>query len=126
MAFFDAGIEDGACRRQRAPTQRMPIGEFGTYPPLVGKLSLGVWPEDIEVGAATRGASMGTVYAVDNRGFERAFQVERRRGSFRKVVPLRQCLQAGRRLLVPHPQRCGFLFDAATGGRISHAGVHGA
>ena len=106
----------------RAHEQRIPIGEFGTVAGQGGKVLFGVWPEDIEVGAAdAAGASMGTVYAVDNRGFERAIQVDTPGGSFRKVMPLSMPFTQGDACSFRVPQGGGFLFDAAGGRRISQA-----
>lgn len=119
MAFFEAGIEDGHVVVKGAE-QRIPIGEFGTVARHGGKITLGVWPEDIEIGAAdAAGASKGTVYAVDNRGFERAIQVDTPGGTFRKVVPLSIPFTQGDACSFRIPQRAGFLFDAASGRRIS-------
>ncbi|QKC95642.1 ABC transporter ATP-binding protein [Mesorhizobium sp. NZP2298] len=121
MAFFEAGIEDGHVIVKGA-RQRIPIGEFGTVASGSGKVLLGVWPEDIEVGSAdAAGASTGTIYAVDNRGFERAIQVDTSGGSFRKVVPLSMRFTQGDACSFRIPEGRGFLFDAAGGRRISQA-----
>jgi ABC-type sugar transport system ATPase subunit len=119
MAFFEAGIEDGHVVVKGA-SQRLPIEEFGEVTTAAGKLLLGVWPEDLEVGPVdATGASLGTVYAVDNRGFERAIQVETSGGTFRKIVPLSMPFTQGDRCSFRIPQGGGFLFDAANGRRIS-------
>ncbi len=118
MAFFDAVIDAGHVVVKGAE-QRLPIGEFGTVA-AGGKVLLGVWPEDIEIGVAdAAGASTGTIYAVDNRGFERAIQVDTPGGSFRKVVPLSMPFTQGDACSFRIPQGGGFLFDAASGRRIS-------
>jgi ABC-type sugar transport system ATPase subunit len=125
MAFFEARIDDGHVVVKGAE-QRLPIGEFGAVMPGAGKLLLGVWPEDIEVGTAdAAGASTGTIYAVDNRGFERAIQVETSAGSFRKVVPLAMPFTQGDACSYLIPQGAGFLFDAESGRRISQAAEGG-
>ena len=119
MAFFEAVIQDGHVVVKGAE-QRLPIGEFGTVAARGGKIVLGVWPEDIEVGDADAGgASTGTVYAVDNRGFERAIQVDAPGGTFRKVVPLSMPFTQGDACSFRIPQGAGFLFDAASGKRVS-------
>jgi ABC-type sugar transport system ATPase subunit len=120
MAFFDAAIADGSVRLAGG-TQALPLGSFGETRLGSGKVRLGAWPEDIEVEAAGgSGANSGTIYAVDNRGFERAVQVNSDAGSFRKVLPSEQSFRQGD----PCSFRIGsgFLFDAATGARISHLG----
>jgi len=123
MAFFDASVDDGHVVVKGAE-QRLPIAEFGPVAGGSSKVLLGVWPEDIEVGAQDApGASRGTVYAVDNRGFERAIQVDTPAGSFRKVVPLSMPFTQGDACSFRIPQGGGFLFDAATGKRISQAEV---
>jgi len=122
MAFFEARLEDGRVVVNGAE-QRLPIGEFGTVVPQTGKVLLGIWPEDIEVGAANAdGASTGKIYAVDNRGFERAIQVETSGGSFRKVVPLSMPFTQGDACSFRIPQGAGFLFDGESGKRISQTG----
>lgn len=121
MAFFEASIEDGHVVVQGAQ-QRLPIGEFGTLAAKSGAVLLGVWPEDIEVGASdAAGSSNGKIYAVDNRGFERAIQVETPGGSFRKVVPLSMPFTQGDACSFRIPKGGGFLFDVASGRRISQA-----
>jgi ABC-type sugar transport system ATPase subunit len=125
MAFFEARLEDGHVIVKGAE-QRLPIGEFGRVAENAGKVLLGVWPEDIEVGAAdAAGASTGKIYAVDNRGFERAIQVETSGGSFRKVVPLSMPFRQGDACSFRVPQSAGFLFDAESGRRISQMGEGG-
>ncbi len=122
MAFFNAGIEGDHVIVQGAQ-QKLPLHEFGTVTGRTGEVVLGVWPDDIEVGAAdAAGASTGTVYAVDNRGFERAIQVETPSGTFRKVVPLSMPFAQGDPCSFRIPAGAGFLFDAASGRRISQAG----
>lgn len=122
MAFFDATVADGSVLLSGG-AQSLPLADFGETRIAAGtKVRLGVWPEDIEVEAAGGGASAnpGTIYAVDNRGFERAVQVNSDAGSFRKVLPSEQSFRQGD----PCAFRIGsgFLFDAATGARVSHLG----
>jgi hypothetical protein len=79
---------------------------------------LGVWPEDIEIrepGAS--GGNSGSVYAVDNRGYEQAVQVNADAGRFRKVVPSGVNLRQGD--ACSFHIRSGFLFDAQSGERLS-------
>ena len=125
MAFVEAHVETGHVASKGAG-QRLPVGECGTVASGSGKVLLGVWPEDIEVGpAGAEGASAGTVYAVDNRGFERAIQVETPAGSFRKVVPLSMPVAQGDACSFRIPARAGFLFDAESGKRVSQIGEGG-
>lgn len=119
MAFFEAHAEDNHVVVKGA-LQRLPIGEFGGVANTGGKVLLGVWPEDIEIGAPDAdGASSGKIYAVDNRGFERAIQVETPGGSFRKVVPLSMPFTQGDACSFRIRNGAGFLFDAQSGRRIS-------
>ncbi len=121
MAFFEATIDDGHVRLSGGG-QKLPVAAFGdTRLPAGRAVLLGVWPEDIDVGPAGQdGASPGTVYAVDNRGFERAVQVNAEAGSFRKVLPhdlvFRQGDACSFRIM------SGFLFDSESGARVSHLG----
>lgn len=125
MAFLEARMEDGHVAIKGAE-QRLPIHEFGTVAPGSRKVLLGVWPEDIEVGSAgAQGASAGTIYAVDNRGFERAIQVETPAGFFRKVVPLSLPFTQGDACSFRIPAGAGFLFDAQSGKRVSQTGEGG-
>ncbi|MBL8582521.1 MAG: ABC transporter ATP-binding protein [Rhizobiaceae bacterium] len=120
MAFFDAAIADGHVAI-KGSAQRMPVAGFGEVARAGGEgLVYGVWPEDIEITAAgTPGANAGSVYALDNRGFERAVQVETAAGSFRKVVPHTTSLKQGDACGFVLPATGGFLFDRATGRRLS-------
>ena len=125
MAFFEASIEDGHVVVKGAE-QPLPIAEFGTVASSSGEILLGVWPEDIEIGVAdASGASNGTIYAVDNRGFERAIQVDTPGGSFRKVVPLSMHFTQGDACSFRVPKGGGFLFDSASGRRISQMEAKG-
>ncbi|MDQ0324131.1 multiple sugar transport system ATP-binding protein [Pararhizobium capsulatum DSM 1112] len=121
MAFFDAVVEDG-CVRIGASGQRIGLPVFGQLAAnMAEKLVLGVWPEDIEIVApGTDGANDGNVYAVDNRGFERAVQINGNAGSFRKVVPSATMLKQSDACAFRVVDGAGFLFDVAGGKRISH------
>jgi len=125
MAFFQAKVEAGHVVVKGAE-QRLPVEGFGTVASSQGGVLLGVWPEDIDVGPAeSAGASTGKIYAVDNRGFERAIQVETSGGSFRKVVPLSMHFTQGDACSFRIPEGAGFLFDVESGKRISQAGEGG-
>lgn len=120
MAFFDAVVEEDEVSI-RGTSQRLPIAGFGGIARHVREVQLGVWPEDIVlVDSGTAASNDGIVYAVDNRGYERAVQIDTPGGSFRKVVPvstaLKQCDPCAFRV----PDRAGFLFDRVSGKRISH------
>ena len=120
MAFLKADI-DGEEVIIKGSAQRLPLTGFGRIARSEGPILLGVWPEDIEIEAADAvGGSRGTIYAVDNRGFERAVQVETPAGFFRKVVPLSMPLEQGDACSFRLPSGAGFLFEAETGRRISH------
>lgn len=120
MAFFEATVETDHVIIKGA-AQKLPIESFGRIGPQSANMLLGVWPEDVEVEAADApGGSSGTIYAVDNRGFERAVQVETSAGFFRKVVPLSLALKQGDACSFRVSEGAGFLFEAAGGMRISH------
>jgi ABC-type sugar transport system ATPase subunit len=121
MAFFEASMSDGSVLIPGGK-QKLPLGAFGVVGPAAGrKLLLGAWPEDIEVGpGGASDANDGSVYAVDNRGFERAVQVNSDAGSFRKVVPSEMVFKQGD--ACSFRITSGFLFDAESGTRVSHLG----
>ncbi|MBJ2152233.1 ABC transporter ATP-binding protein [Paracoccus sp. IB05] len=114
MAFFEADLTgDGII----VPGWEGALdpGRFGRIT-AKGPVSLGIWPEDISLGQGHE----GRIYALDNRGYEAAVQVETRAGMFRKVleggpVPL----QGEAIRFCPRPG-AGFLFDRATGALVSH------
>ena len=72
--------------------------------------------------SAASGVNAGTVYAVDNRGFERAVQVNADAGSFRKVLPSDTAFRQGDACSFKIADDAGYLFDAETGARLSHLG----
>lgn len=116
MAFFQAEIEeDGVV----VPgwSERLPLARFARLSVGRGPVSLGVWPEDIEL--CDSGES-GRVYAVDNRGYESAVQVETEAGSFRKVLEEKRVLRQGEAVAFRLRPDAGFLFDASTGDLVSH------
>jgi multiple sugar transport system ATP-binding protein len=121
MAFFKAEIANNAVSIPGG-TQSLPISAFGvTSVPQGHKIQLGVWPEDIEVGPAGQlGGNGGAVYAVDNRGFERAVQVNATAGSFRKVLPHGMAFDQGDACSFRIGEGAGYLFDAESGARLSH------
>ena len=121
MAFFAADIADDAIVLPGG-AQRIPMAALGAASVKPGtKLQFGAWPEDIEVGpAGMPGANGGTVYAVDNRGFERAVQVNAQAASFRKVLPHEVTFKQGDACSFRIADGAGYLFDAATGARLSH------
>ncbi|MGC4025486.1 MAG: hypothetical protein QM744_10240 [Mesorhizobium sp.] len=65
---------------------------------------------------------MGTVYAVDNRGFDRAVQIDTPAGSFRKVIPVSLDLKQNDKVGFRLPAEASFLFDTSSGQRISQMG----
>ncbi len=82
---------------------------------------LGVWPEDISiVSPGTVDATAGRIYALDNRGYETAVQVETAAGTFRKVLETGQKMRQGEICAFVIAPGAGFVFDAATGARLSH------
>ena len=126
MAFFEATVEDGHVVVKGAE-QRLPVGEFGTVASSERQACCSVSGRRTSRSAPadSAGASTGTIYAVDNRGFERAIQVETSGGSFRKVVPLSMPFTQGDACSFRIPEGAGFLFDAESGKRISQAGEGG-
>lgn len=121
MAFFEAHV-DGDAVRITGDGQRIPLADFGGLGPRTGTVLVGAWPEDIEVvSPGTANTSEGRIYAVDNRGFERAVQINGAYGAFRKVLPhgveMKQNDACAFRIL----DGAAFLFDAASGNRLSQA-----
>jgi len=118
MAFFRAEIADGGVR---VPGWRdvLPLSRFGKVAARPGAVSLGVWPEDIDVGDS---GESGSIYAVDNRGYEAAVQVDCDAGSFRKVLEGTHVPQQGDAVSFRLRPGAGFLFDPASGALLSHQG----
>jgi len=121
MAFFDARI-DGDEIAIKGGDQRLPLSQFGKVVAQGSQIELGVWPEDIELGnASDAGSNSATVYAVDNRGYESAVQIQYAGGGFRKVLADGMTLQQGEACGFRLPEKTGFLFDKASGIRVSQA-----
>lgn len=118
MAFFRAEIADDAVR---VPGWNDPLGlsRFGMVTARPGPVSLGVWPEDIDIGAS---GESGRVYAVDNRGYEAAVQVDCDAGSFRKVLDGAHVPHQGEAVSFRLRDGAGFLFDPISGALLSHQG----
>ena len=116
MAFFAGDLRDNAVHLPgwEAP---IPLVGFGNLRAPPGPVSLGVWPEDITLGNEGTG---GTIYALDNRGYEAAVQIDTPAGSFRKVLEDRRALQQGDVVHFRLKPGAGFLFDATTGALLSH------
>ncbi|WP_333816518.1 ABC transporter ATP-binding protein [Tabrizicola sp.] len=116
MAFFAGELLDNAVHLPgwEAPIGLAGFGEIAGRPRLV---SLGIWPDDILLGDE---GTRGTVYALDNRGYEAAVQIETPAGSFRKVLDDHRALQQGDAVRFTLKSGAGFLFDAATGALLSH------
>lgn len=120
MAFFEAelqGNEIVVC----GCAQRLPASRFELDGGSACEFNLGLWPEDISItNVGSAGSNCGKVYAVDNRGYERAVQIKFGGGAFRKVLNQGQVLHQG--------DTCGFsfldgavhLFNRETGQRISN------
>ena len=117
MAFFAARI-DGERVRAQGIDRAVPLGAFGAVAAATCEVILGVWPEDL----ALRPGAGGRVCAVDHRGFEIAVQVETAAGSFRKVLPEGRGFAQGDTCRIRLKPGVGFLFDPATGARISQQG----
>jgi ABC-type sugar transport system ATPase subunit len=121
MAFFDARI-DGDELAIKGCDQRLPIAQFDKVAAHGTEIELGVWPEDIElVNTSDAGSNPASVYAVDNRGYESAAQIQFPGGVFRKVLADGMTLQQGEHCGFRLPKGAGFLFDKASGNRVSHA-----
>ena len=120
MAFFDADVNGGEIRI-RGCEQILPAEGYGLPAGISGAHRLGVWPEDIAiVTPGSAGASPASVYAVDNRGYECAVQIEFGGGVFRKVLEDGQVMQQGMNCAFRVGSAAGFLFDMKSGARVSH------
>lgn len=120
MAFFDAEVRDGEmCLRGGGQSLALPAPVAGAG--AGGVCQLGVWPEDIAiVSPGSPGATAGEIYALDNRGYETAVQVDSAAGAFRKVLESGQTMRQGETCAFVIAPGAGFVFDAATGARLSH------
>jgi multiple sugar transport system ATP-binding protein len=118
MAFFEAELRDGAVR-VKGWDNALPLSRFGAVAAPPGPITLGVWPEDIALGEA---GEAGRVYALDNRGYEAALQVDTSAGSFRKVLENRTPVRQGDTIRFALKEGVGFLFDPTTGALVSHQG----
>jgi len=119
MAFFDASIEEGQVV-VRGFMQRFPLSDFACSGNKDGKVLLGVWPEDIAmVDAGAKQTNPGRIYAVDNRGYESAVQVETDAGSFRKVLDDKSHYRQGETCAFRIAEGAAFLFDPESGDLIS-------
>ncbi|MDB5660535.1 MAG: transporter ATP-binding protein [Cypionkella sp.] len=118
MAFFDAVVKDNAVK---VPgwAQSLPLSGFGGVNAKPGPVSLGIWPEDIRM---TGDGNPGTIYAVDNRGYESAVQVNTTSGVFRKVLEDKRSFKQGDACHFRVMDGAGFLFDRTTGALLSHQG----
>lgn len=120
MAFFDVEVQ-GDTLNIMGCQQQFSLSDFHCSPSESRQLTLGVWPEDIHlVNNDAAGSNRGKIYAVDNRGYESAIQVETPNGSFRKVVEQGVTLHQGEACAFAISAGSGFLFDKSTGNRISH------
>lgn len=121
MAFFDARVTAGRVEAEGF-TQDFALDDFGAHGRRDGDILLGVWPEEIEMSdAGAAGANPGKVYAVDNRGYESAVQIETRAGSFRKVLEQKSTVRQGDACSFRLTAASAYLFDAHSGDLVSHA-----
>lgn len=119
MALFEARAEGGAVTLAGGGPRLAPPAAAAAR----GPVTLGVWPEDIELAAGpAEGMVEGEVYATDFRGMDRALQVRFGPHGFRKVVPLALDLAEGARCWFRLPAAAAFLFDGATGVRLRAGG----
>lgn len=119
MAFFDVRAE-GDEIMIKGCDQRLHLSQFGRTGPGVSEFELGVWPEDIElVDAGAARSNNATVYAVDNRGYESAAQIQFAGGVFRKVLAEGTTLHQGEACGFRLAEGAGFLFDKSSGVRVS-------
>jgi ABC-type sugar transport system ATPase subunit len=119
MAFFDARIE-GEAIHIKGCDQILPRHQFNQPGSVDKKVVLGVWPEDIEISPTSAGANSASVYAVDNRGYECAVQIDFSEGLFRKILDEGQTLKQGDTCGFRITDGAGFLFDKTSGARVSH------
>lgn len=120
MAFFDAEVS-GDWVKVRGCAQTFPVAQFGLPANAPGQFEMGVWPEDIAIVDATaQNANAASVYAVDNRGFECAAQIEFGGGVFRKILDEGQTLTQSENCGFRVADGAGFLFARGSGERVSH------
>lgn len=115
MAFFDAQICDASIVI-KGTNKSIPMTKFGSLTGDNRDLVLGFWPNDIEI---LKGEGTGLIYAVDNRGFENAVQVQTPAGSFRKIIPESLTIKQGDACNFNLPDDSGFLFCPVSGKRVS-------
>lgn len=119
MAFFDAEVA-GDQVQIKGCDQTLPAAPFGLSGRTDGAMQLGVWPEDIHVTDGNSGVNSASVYAVDNRGYECAVQIDFGAGLFRKVLDEGRTLKQGETCGFRISEGAGFLFDQASGACLSH------
>jgi len=89
-----------------------------------GPVTLGIWPEDIQIAAQMRpGFTEGKVYATDFRGRDRAIEVHSGSQRFRKAIDRGLPLNQGAPVWFQPSSASCFLFSAQSGERIPISGL---
>lgn len=118
MAFLRARRQGDEIRLEGQESS-LPLSAFRPAESIPEAVTIGVWPEDIAL--ADEAGFIGSIYAVNRRGIDKAVQIDGGFGSFRKAVPLelpaRQGMTAG---FTFDPSRA-FLFDSETEELLSQA-----
>ena len=126
MAFFDAHLEDGHVRLAECELA-LPLDGLGPLDPAANRaVTFGIWPEDVRVEtAAFPGAQAAEIYAVDNRGPDRAYQIHAGPLRLRKVMGREVTLRQGDPCWFRPADGAGYIFDPESGRRLSHAETAG-
>ena len=120
MALFPARINDNRIELSGLDYQ-LRLSDLTTgIPPSISRLTMGIWPEDIEVRLTEQpGFQQATIYATDFRGMDRAVQVQTDDHSFRKVVGLDFPGKQGDPCWFGFSAQKVFLFDHPSGSRLA-------
>lgn len=115
MAFLD-GLAQGRTVILKDGDGRI---ELLPGPPLDRPVTVGIWPDDVELGEPNRpGFIAARVWATDYRGTDRALQLQIGEAFVRLVVPLERPLAQGDAVGLRFPAERVFLFDRETGRRL--------
>ncbi len=122
MAFFPARRENGRVVLENhelgLPAERLNASAIPSH----AAITLGVWPEDVEISLSAReGMQKGVIYATDFRGTDRAIQVQVGDIAFRRVVALDFKGRQGDDCWFGFAPEKVFVFNRATGARLNGA-----
>ena len=126
MALFNGRITRQRRRGEGFLAAQLPVPtEARTSNRADRHVTLGVWPEDIELGPAEKqGWQRGDIYATDFRGLDRAIQVKLRRPFLPQGGAARRHLNQGDACWFDVPAGSAFVFDEESGARLN-AGAGG-